>query len=155
MLGYLGKPDLTARSIIGGWYTSPGDMAKIDPDGYLILTGGCRGFAKIAGEMVPLEKIEEELHGILATERTSLCRHLRAGCKRAAGVWWSSTSRPSWSQYGLEVRPWWQKLGGRGLPNLWVPDVRDFHPVAGVAGAGQRQGEPARGQGTRAGATRR
>src|SRR5262249_44250297 len=36
------------------------------------------------------------------------------------------------AQYGLEVRPWCQQLGGRGLPNLWLPSERDFFAVAEI-----------------------
>ena len=60
-----------------GWYIT-GDMGRMDDDGYVTLTGRLARFAKIGGEMVPLEKIEEILHEILQTT-DALRRHLRAG----------------------------------------------------------------------------
>ena len=36
MSGYLDQPELTARSIVGGWFRA-GDMARQDADGYLYL----------------------------------------------------------------------------------------------------------------------
>ena len=38
-------------------------MARIDEDGFITLTGRLSRFAKVGGEMVPLERMEEELHG--------------------------------------------------------------------------------------------
>ena len=69
-----------------GWYVT-GDMGRFDEDGYITLTGRLSRFAKVGGEMVPLERIEEELHAILQHQRARLCRDLRAGRgpRRAAG----------------------------------------------------------------------
>ena len=40
-------------------------MGKFDEDGFITLTGRQARFAKIGGEMIPLERIEEELNSIL------------------------------------------------------------------------------------------
>ena len=68
MKGYLGRDDLTSKKIVdGGWYIT-GDLAQASTtDGFITITGREERFAKIGGEMVPLEKVEEELHAILKT----------------------------------------------------------------------------------------
>ena len=66
MLGYY-LPDHPAviappRSIYGeGWYNT-GDVVDVDDDGVLTVLGRVKRFAKIAGEMVSLDVIEEVAH---------------------------------------------------------------------------------------------
>ena len=60
MLGYLGREDLTNEVIQDGWYKT-GDVALIDADGFIKITGRMSRFSKIGGEMVPHLKIEEVL----------------------------------------------------------------------------------------------
>ncbi len=60
MQGYLGRPDLTAEVIHDGWYVT-GDVAVIDEDGFIKITGRESRFSKIGGEMVPHIQIEETL----------------------------------------------------------------------------------------------
>jgi acyl-[acyl-carrier-protein]-phospholipid O-acyltransferase/long-chain-fatty-acid--[acyl-carrier-protein] ligase len=127
MQGYLDKPDLTREVIRDGWYAT-GDMAHIDADGFITLTGRLSRFAKIGGEMVPLEKIEEELHAIIGTgERICAvtCVPDESRGERLVVLYLEAHL----SRVGLEIRPWCQKLSGRGLPNLWVPGERDFYAV--------------------------
>ena len=64
MQGYLNKPDKTAEVVQDGWYNT-GDFGKIDPDGYITLTGRQSRFSKIGGEMVPHIRIEEVLNTLL------------------------------------------------------------------------------------------
>src|SRR5262249_4573282 len=66
MQGYLHRPELTGSVLRDGWYVT-GDMGRLDADGFTTLTGRLSRFAKIGGEMVPLEKVEEELHEALET----------------------------------------------------------------------------------------
>lgn len=68
MKGYFGREDLTNEVIVDGWYKT-GDVALIDKDGFIKITGRMSRFSKIGGEMVPHIKIEESLNEILgATE---------------------------------------------------------------------------------------
>jgi acyl-[acyl-carrier-protein]-phospholipid O-acyltransferase/long-chain-fatty-acid--[acyl-carrier-protein] ligase len=130
MQGYLGRPDLTERVLLDGWYVT-GDMARIDEEGFITLTGRLSRFAKVGGEMVPLERIEEELHEILGTsERVCAvtCVPDDTRGERLVVLYVSD----GLAQHGLEVRNWWQQLNARGLPNLWVPSERDFFVVAEI-----------------------
>ena len=68
MKGYYHREDLTNEVIVDGWYKT-GDVAMIDKDGFIKITGRMSRFSKIGGEMVPHIKIEESLNQILgATE---------------------------------------------------------------------------------------
>ncbi|QDV11990.1 Bifunctional protein Aas [Rosistilla oblonga] len=60
MKGYMGREDLTVEAIRDGWYAT-GDVAKIDKEGFIHITGRVSRFSKIGGEMVPHIQIEEEL----------------------------------------------------------------------------------------------
>ena len=64
MLGYLNCPDKTAEVMFDGWYNT-GDIAKIDDDGFIEITGRQSRFSKIGGEMVPHIRIEQELTRII------------------------------------------------------------------------------------------
>lgn len=64
MDGYLGRDDLTEKVLKDGWYET-GDIAKLDPDGFLAITDRLSRFSKIGGEMVPHGKIEEVLHALV------------------------------------------------------------------------------------------
>src|SRR6185437_6350822 len=133
MEGYLGRPEQTRDVIQDGWYVT-GDMARIDEDGFITLTGRLSRFAKCGGEMVPLEKIEEILHDILSTSEricAVTCVPDESRGERVVVLYLA--------QDGLEVRPWCQQLNGRGLPNLWVPSERDFYivPELPVLGSGK------------------
>jgi acyl-[acyl-carrier-protein]-phospholipid O-acyltransferase/long-chain-fatty-acid--[acyl-carrier-protein] ligase len=137
MQGYLGKPELTAGVLHDGWYVT-GDMARVDADGHVTLTGRLSRFAKIGGEMVPLERIEEELHEILGTgERVCAvtCVPDEARGERLVVLYLAEQL----TVVGLPVRAWTQQLGGRGLPNLWIPAERDFFsvPELPVLGSGK------------------
>src|SRR5262249_51960974 len=66
MKGYLGRDELTHKKIRDGWYVTS-DIGRLDEDGFLTLTDRLERIAKIAGEMVPLQRVEDELHKILGT----------------------------------------------------------------------------------------
>jgi len=67
MLGYLGMPEKTEQAIKDTWYNT-GDIAKIDEDGFLTITGRLSRFSKIAGEMVPHIGIEQVYLDALNTD---------------------------------------------------------------------------------------
>jgi acyl-[acyl-carrier-protein]-phospholipid O-acyltransferase / long-chain-fatty-acid--[acyl-carrier-protein] ligase len=127
MKGYLGKPEMTAQVVRDGWYVT-GDMARIDDDGFITLTGRLSRFAKIGGEMAPLEKIEEELHEVLGTSDRVAAVTCVPDESRGERLVVLYLEQPL-AQLGFDVAKWQQGLSGRGLPNLWVPSPRDFYVV--------------------------
>ena len=66
MQGYLDE-ELTKKVIVDGWYNT-GDMAKMDENGYITITGRLSRFSKIAGEMVSHQMLEDAIHKILNAE---------------------------------------------------------------------------------------
>jgi acyl-[acyl-carrier-protein]-phospholipid O-acyltransferase / long-chain-fatty-acid--[acyl-carrier-protein] ligase len=60
MKGYLHQPEKTAEVVKDGWYQT-GDVAFIDEEGFIHITGRESRFSKIGGEMIPHLRIEEEL----------------------------------------------------------------------------------------------
>ncbi|MFQ3649158.1 MAG: AMP-binding protein [Gemmataceae bacterium] len=127
MEGYYQQPSLTSRAIRDGWYVT-GDMARLDPEGHIVITGRLSRFAKIGGEMVPLEKVEEALHEVIGVaERVCAvaCVPDEMRGERVVVLYIEHTLLES----RLSVRHWLQALDAKGLPNLWVPSERDFHPV--------------------------
>jgi len=123
MVGYLGKPDMTAKVVREGWYTT-GDMGRIDDDGFITLTGRLSRFAKIGGEMVPLERVEEELQSILDTNDRMLAVTSIADEKRGERLIVLHLKAMA-----MTPRELCDKLGERSMPNLWQPDHRDFFEV--------------------------
>ena len=134
MAGYLNQPDKTARAIRAGWYNT-GDAGLIEPDGTARITGRLSRFAKIAGEMVPLEKLDDEMHDALATGGDRVLA--------VAAVPDDKRGERVVVLYLPEVEGKLPELLAalpkRGIPNLWVPDRRDCHPVAAlpVLGSGK------------------
>ena len=65
MKGYLDEPEKTAEVLQNGWYKT-GDVAMIDSEGFITITGRESRFAKIGGEMVPQVTVEEMIGKVLA-----------------------------------------------------------------------------------------
>src|SRR5260370_39426413 len=99
-------------------------MGHMDDDGYVTLTGRLARFAKIGGEMVQLEKVEEVLHDILQTTERVCAVTCVPDDSRGERLVVLHVAHD-----GTEVAHWWRQLNCRGLPNLWVPAQRDFFNV--------------------------
>ncbi len=123
MRGYLGRDDLTAAKVRGGWYDT-GDVGKMDTDGFVTLTGRIQRIAKIAGEMVPLELLEEEMHKALGTAERVFAVTAAPDKKRGERivVLYVETAK-------LNFPTLLKQLSERGMPNLWIPDDRDCFAV--------------------------
>lgn len=59
-IGYLKRPDLSAFGA-GGWFDT-GDLARMDADGYLRITGRTKDLIIRGGQNIPIVEVEEELH---------------------------------------------------------------------------------------------
>jgi acyl-[acyl-carrier-protein]-phospholipid O-acyltransferase/long-chain-fatty-acid--[acyl-carrier-protein] ligase len=68
MLGYLNNEEKTREVIEDGWYRT-GDIATIDSDGFIKITGRLARFSKIGGEMVPHVAIENVYHSVFDSDQ--------------------------------------------------------------------------------------
>jgi acyl-[acyl-carrier-protein]-phospholipid O-acyltransferase / long-chain-fatty-acid--[acyl-carrier-protein] ligase len=125
MLGYYKQPEKTAKVLRDGWYTT-GDMAFVDAEGFIHITGRLSRFSKIGGEMVPHIRIEELLQGILAEpddERVVVAvtsvPDARKG-ERLIVLYLPAEKTPDELTKGLSAE---------GLPNLWIPSADSFFEV--------------------------
>ncbi len=60
MRGYLGQPEETARTLVGGWLRT-GDLGRIDADGYLTIVGRLKEMIIRGGENIYPKEIEDAL----------------------------------------------------------------------------------------------
>jgi acyl-[acyl-carrier-protein]-phospholipid O-acyltransferase/long-chain-fatty-acid--[acyl-carrier-protein] ligase len=127
MQGYLDRPDLTAKVIKDGWYCT-GDVAVIDPDGFISITGRESRFSKIGGEMVPHLTIEEAVNAELGAADGELLAVVTAVPDRAKGERLIVLHLPT----SHEPRDIVKRLGQRGLPNLWIPSADSFGEIEEV-----------------------
>ncbi len=76
MLGYLGDPARTAQVIVEldglRWYKT-GDKGHLDPDGFLTIIDRYSRFAKLAGEMVSLTAVEEQVRQVFGDPELDVC----------------------------------------------------------------------------------
>jgi acyl-[acyl-carrier-protein]-phospholipid O-acyltransferase/long-chain-fatty-acid--[acyl-carrier-protein] ligase len=122
---YLGEPEKTAEALKDGWYNT-GDIAKIDADGYMYITGRLSRFSKIGGEMVPHGALEDEIHAILnVTETTVVVSSVDDAAKgeRLVILHLEITITPQ------DII---KELQEKGLPNLWIPKANSFVQIESI-----------------------
>ena len=127
MKGYLNRPELTAEVIRDGWYVT-GDIARIDADGFIQITGRQSRFSKIGGEMVPHIRIEEELAKALIdpdSEEDELYAFVTAVPDARKG------ERLIVLHIAIEKssEELCKALSAAGLPPLWIPSHDSFFQV--------------------------
>lgn len=125
MKGYLGQPEKTAEVIRDGWYVT-GDIAMLDDDGFITITGRLSRFSKIGGEMVPHVRIEETLQEILAdgNEEELLAVVTSVPDERKGERLVVVHKRLSISADAIR-----EELAKAGLPALWIPACDAFLEV--------------------------
>ncbi len=61
-VGYLDRPDLTSEAFTAdGWYRT-GDLAVLDPSGFIRISGRVKDIINRGGEKIPVAEIEQLLH---------------------------------------------------------------------------------------------
>jgi acyl-[acyl-carrier-protein]-phospholipid O-acyltransferase/long-chain-fatty-acid--[acyl-carrier-protein] ligase len=126
MKGYLGREDLTQESIKGGWYVT-GDVAFLDDDGFITITGRESRFSKIGGEMVPHIRIEDLLNAQVEGDEESGPKFVVTAVpdpKKGERLIVVHTKIDISSDALLKG------LSSAGLPNIFIPTAGSFLEVA-------------------------
>ncbi len=126
MRGYIGRQDLTDKAVVDGWYVT-GDIAHVDMEGFLHITGRLSRFSKIGGEMVPHIRIEDELMRFIGDDPNDdliqVCVTAIPDAKRGERI--IVLHLPS-EKSVAELRA---ALSQSGLPNLFIPGADSFFVV--------------------------
>ena len=122
MRGYLGLPEKTADVLRHGWYCT-GDVATLDEDGFLQITGRLSRFSKIGGEMVPHLKIEEKLQELASVAETMFVVASVPDDKKGERLVVLHKLAES------DLLACLEKFGACDLPNLWKPKADAFYRV--------------------------
>ncbi len=88
--------------------------------------------------MVPLERLEDELHDLLESSERICAVTCVPDISRGERI--IVLFLPSiLASFDIDVKTWIKKLSSKGLPNLWIPSEKDFHPVTDlpVLGSGK------------------
>jgi acyl-[acyl-carrier-protein]-phospholipid O-acyltransferase/long-chain-fatty-acid--[acyl-carrier-protein] ligase len=125
MAGYLHRQDLTDAVIRDGWYMT-GDIAVLDEDGFIKITGRESRFSKIGGEMVPHILIEEQLNKIIGVNEEEGLKAIVTAVpdpkkgERLVVIHTAISQSPDALQ---------QALMAAGLPNIYIPSPDSYFQV--------------------------
>ncbi len=128
MKGYYDEPEKTAEVIKDGWYCT-GDLVRQDCDGFLFIAGRLSRFAKIGGEMVPHEGLEDGINQIIghnAEEEPKICVTSVPDEKKGERIVVLYTE--------LSVTPEEinAKLKEQKYPNLWIPSHDSYFQIDAI-----------------------
>jgi len=125
MRGYLGQPEKTAKVVRDGWYVT-GDIAEVDTQGFIRITGRLSRFSKIGGEMVPHLNIEEAIQAFVqGEEEEEVLAVVTAVPDPKKGERLVVVHR----QLDYSPQQICDHLTKLGLPNLWIPARDSFLQV--------------------------
>ena len=129
MRGYVNHEEKTREVLQDGWY-STGDIARIDSQGFIHITGRLSRFSKIGGEMVPHVVVEEHLARLLSQgeddEELRVCVTAVPDKKkgeRLIVLHTETEASPDEMRGGLQEA---------GLPNLFIPGRDSFFEVDAI-----------------------
>ncbi|MDO5552400.1 MAG: AMP-binding protein [Planctomycetia bacterium] len=142
MQGYYNEPEKTAASFRNGWFVT-GDMARIDDDGFIFITGRRTRMSKIGGEMVPHVLIEEKIAEVVRDwERSHSTETAVESDDSQDSVQIAVTAVPDsikgekivvlYTHLPLPASDLCKLLLAKGLPQIWVPAIPNFRQVPSI-----------------------
>ena len=127
MKGYYNQPKKTAEVIRDGWYMT-GDVAMIDDDGFIKITGRLSRFSKLAGEMVPHVRVEEAIVEMLGLDEDELKIAVTSVPDAKKG----ERLVVLYTELSMTPDEICRKLSAAGLPSLWIPSPDGFRHVDAI-----------------------
>jgi acyl-[acyl-carrier-protein]-phospholipid O-acyltransferase/long-chain-fatty-acid--[acyl-carrier-protein] ligase len=124
MQGYLGDPERTNEALRDGWYVT-GDIACIDEAGFIRITDRLSRFSKIAGEMVPHLKLEEQIQALLDPAHSCAVTAVPDDARGERLV--AFYTDPAIAPHEL-----WERLCRTELPRLWLPKREDLRLIDAI-----------------------
>jgi acyl-[acyl-carrier-protein]-phospholipid O-acyltransferase / long-chain-fatty-acid--[acyl-carrier-protein] ligase len=131
MKGYYGRPEATVEVMRGDWYVT-GDVATIDDDGFITITGRISRFSKLAGEMVPHIRVEEAIGQLLGLGEDDLKIVVTAVPDAKKG----ERLVVLYTELAKTPEALCRELQAAGLPPLWIPSADSFRRVAAIPALG-------------------
>ncbi len=125
MVGYLNRPDATAKVLKDGWY-STGDLGVVDSEGFLKITDRLSRFSKIGGEMVPHMAIESAIQAVTGASELAIAVTSVPDPKRGERICVLHTD------LGMPASEVHSRLLAGALPRLWIPSADDFVAVEAI-----------------------
>jgi acyl-[acyl-carrier-protein]-phospholipid O-acyltransferase / long-chain-fatty-acid--[acyl-carrier-protein] ligase len=125
MVGYLNRPEATAKVLHDGWYTT-GDLGYLDADGFLKITDRLSRFSKIAGEMVPHLGVESAIQEATGAQEQSVAVTSLADARRGERL------AVLYTDLGMTPEDVYKRLSESALPRLWIPSADAFVKVDAI-----------------------
>ena len=128
MQGYIGEPERTAEVLRDGWYAT-GDIACVDEEGFIRITDRLSRFSKIAGEMVPHMKLEEQIQALIDPQFTCAVTAVPDDARGERLV-------AFFTDPAVGAAELWERLCRTELPRLWIPKREDLRYVDAIPSLG-------------------
>lgn len=140
--GYYDDPERTAKIFRDGWYVT-GDIARIDEDNFVFITGRETRMSKIGGEMAPHGLIEERLAQVVhdwETENADAAAPAPDDANSAIRLVVTAVHDEKkgeklvvlYTELPLPIEELCRRTAATGLPQLWVPSPANFRQVDAI-----------------------